>query len=159
MIDDETRRKRAAEDRDAIRQYVETIERHADGAINGDPQSIAWVKSQLKLWVEGRSIYPPPEGLLKVACAHFCGADALLPLQRPEEFELPLELDAACIAFQAVSNNADQGDQSAPFKERVMQHVRASWPTGTFSADAIERIGRVANNDRKTGPKKRKPKD
>lgn len=154
MIDDERRREIVSEDIDWIRAYADAIEHHTAAALDGKAESIAWVKSQLKDWVAGTSRSTPPSPVLHVAAAHFLGAEALLPVRRAEEYDLPKELDAANIAYQAVCNG--HGDQTAPFAERIKQFVRDNWPAGTFTEEAIKRIGIVANQDTKTGPKRKK---
>lgn len=154
MINDETRQQIADEDRDEIQSYVAAIKHHTAAALDGNSESIAWVKSQLRPWVQDESRHAPPHAVLYVAAAHFLGADALLPVQRAEEYDLPKGLDAANIAYQAVCNG--YGDQATPFAERIKQFVRENWPAGTFSKEAIERIGVIANQDTKTGPKRKK---
>lgn len=154
MIDDETRRQIADEDRDWIKEYADAIEHHTEAALDGNAKSIKWVKCHLKDWVEGTSQRTPSLEFLRVAAAHFMGSAALLPVPRAQEYDLPKELDAANIAYQAVCNG--YGDQSAPFAERIKQFLRENWPAGTFTDESIKRIGIVANQDTKTGPKRRR---
>ncbi len=155
MINDETRKQIQREDIDWIRAYNNEVERHSEAALDGDPISIAWVKASLLKWAQGETYDLPPAHLLQVAALHFLGSDAIVPLRRAQEFDLPKELDAANIAYQAVCNG--YGDQSAPFAERVKEFIRNNWPVGAFTEEAIKRIGIVANQDTKTGPKRKKP--
>lgn len=145
MVDHETRMQIATEDQDAISQYVKAIEHHAAAALDGNAESIAWVKAQLRPWVHDPSSQEPAPAMLRVAAAHFLGADALLPVRRAEEFDLPKQLDAANIAYQAVCNG--YGDASAPFAERIKQFVRDNWPAGSLStqSSSIYTCQRVTN--------------
>lgn len=155
MINDEIRKQIQREDIDWIRAYSNEIERHSEAALDGDQSSIAWVKTSLRKWAQGETYDLPPADLLRVAALHFLGSDAIVPLRRAQEFDLPKELDAANIAYQAVCNG--HGDKSAPFSERIKEFVKDNWPAGTFTDEAIKRIGIVANQDTKTGPKRKKP--
>jgi hypothetical protein len=152
MDKEKLRRQIIADDIDEIKQYAQAIESHCAAAVDGDKNSVAWVKAQLKPWAEGKTSYPPHPDFLKVAVLHFLGDEAVVPLKRAEEYDRPKELDAANIAYQAVCNG--YGDQSAPFADRIKQFLRDNWPAGTFTEEAIKRIGIVANQDTKTGPKR-----
>ena len=139
-----------------VQEYDELIEKQIDGALNGEPASIAVVRNGLRKWALGETDFLPEERLLRVAALHFLGSEALLPVPRAEEFELPIQLDAANIAYQAVRNDADGGDKTAPFQERIKLFLSKNWPKGTFSAAALNRIGTVANVDTTTGPKRKR---
>lgn len=151
----ELRAKADRAETDPLKAYAEAVNQHAEAALDGNPVSIAWVKSQLRAWVQGDDPSPPPGVLLRVAALHFLAGEAIAPVRRAEGHELPKELDAANIAFQAVCNGAGGPDE--PFKDRIKFFVRSNWPDGAFSEEALERIARVANRDTKTGPKRRKP--
>lgn len=156
MINDQIRDRIQRLDVDYVREYAMAIERHSEAALDGDLDSIKWVKAHLKSWAQDETSQMPPPALLRVAALHFLGSEAVVPLKRAEAYDLPKELDAANIAFQAVCNDADEGDQDVPFKERIKAFVRCNWPPGTFTEEALERIARVSNRDTKTGPKRRK---
>lgn len=67
----------------------------------------------------------------------------------PDPLDLPEELDAANMAFRAVTNN--YGDQSETFKNRLIDYLRKTFPD--FSNSAVERIATVANPDKSPGRK------
>jgi hypothetical protein len=70
-----------------------------------------------------------------------------------DQFELPLELDTANIAFRAVFNG--YGDESKTFKNRLIDYLKNY--TFKFTAEAINRIATVANPHREPGRRKREP--
>ena len=63
--------------------------------------------------------------------------------------ELPEELDAANLAFRAVTNK--YGDQSATFRNRLVDYLKNTFPK--FKNDTVERIATVANPDKSPGRK------
>lgn len=65
--------------------------------------------------------------------------------------DLPTELDAANMAFRAVSNG--YGDMSATFRNRLVSYLGTNFKN--LKNDAIQRIATVANPDKSTGRKKR----
>jgi hypothetical protein len=64
--------------------------------------------------------------------------------------DFPEELQAANIAFRAVSNGF--GDQSATFKNRLIEYLEKNYPT--LNSEAVARIATVANPDKVRGRKK-----
>lgn len=64
----------------------------------------------------------------------------------------PPELDAANMAFRAVTNG--YGDQAATFRNRLLTYVREHYPH--LKNEAVERIATVANPDKDPGRKGRK---
>jgi hypothetical protein len=64
--------------------------------------------------------------------------------------DLPRELDAAMMAFRAVTNG--YGDTSATFKNRLIDYLEKSFEH--LGKEAIQRIAIVANPDKSTGRKK-----
>ncbi len=64
--------------------------------------------------------------------------------------ELPPELDAACIAFRAVTNG--YGDQSATQRNRLKNYLEKHYPH--FTPTQVRNIATVANPDKTTGRKK-----
>jgi hypothetical protein len=66
----------------------------------------------------------------------------------PSDF--PYELDAANIAFTAVSKG--HGDQNLTFKKRLIEYLEENYKG--FSSQAIQRIATVANPDKSTGRQK-----
>lgn len=64
--------------------------------------------------------------------------------------DLPPELDAASIAFRAVSNG--YGDQGATFRNRLVAYFKVNYPK--LSNETVQRLATVANADKSTGRKK-----
>lgn len=64
--------------------------------------------------------------------------------------DLPIELDAANMAYRAVLNG--YGNQSDTFKNRLTAYLQTTYTD--LSRDAISRIATVANPDKSTGRKK-----
>jgi hypothetical protein len=64
--------------------------------------------------------------------------------------DLPVELDAANMAFRAVTNGF--GNKSTTFKKRLVEYLTANY--GDFKLEQIERIATVANPDKSPGRKK-----
>ncbi len=154
-IDDASRQVDRA-DMDDIKAYANAIKSTSEDALNGDDAAIQRVKYELRAWALGETVQAPPGALLKVAALQFLGNEAVLPVRKAEESELPEALAAANIAYQAVCNDADRGDKLATFKVRVERFIRDNWPAGTFSDDMIRSICKIANRDKKTGPKRKK---
>lgn len=65
--------------------------------------------------------------------------------------DFPMELDAANLAFRAVSNGF--GDQSATFKNRLVDYLERNF--AELKPETMQRIATVANPDKSTGRKKR----
>jgi hypothetical protein len=65
--------------------------------------------------------------------------------------DLPAELDAAKIAFRAVTNG--YGD-AATFRNRLIQYLEEHFPS--FRPEAVKRIATLANPDKTTGRKGRR---
>lgn len=65
--------------------------------------------------------------------------------------DLPPELDAAMLAFRAVSNGF--GDANATFRNRLIEYLQTTYPT--FKTEQVQRIATVANADPTPGRKKR----
>jgi len=65
--------------------------------------------------------------------------------------DLPPELDAAMLAFRAVSNGF--GDAKATFRNRLIDYIQTTYPT--FKAEQVQRIATVANADPTPGRKRR----
>lgn len=64
--------------------------------------------------------------------------------------DYPAELDAANMAFRAISNG--KGDQSATPRKRIVDYLKQNYPE--FLDETIQRIATVANPDKSTGRKK-----
>lgn len=64
--------------------------------------------------------------------------------------DLPEELQAANIAFRAVSNGF--GDSAVTFKNRLINFLEKNYPS--FNSEAVARIATVANPDKARGRKK-----
>ena len=64
--------------------------------------------------------------------------------------DLPPELDAANMAFRAVTNGF--GDQSATARNRLVIYLKTHYPD--FKDEQVQRIATVANPDKSTGRKK-----
>jgi hypothetical protein len=143
-------------DMDSIKLYAQEIASSTEDALNGDDDAIRRIKNGLRAWAVGESHDLPPRGFLQIAALHFLGSDEVLPVRRAREVELPDALDAANIAYQAVCNDADRSDKLAPFKVRIEQFIRNNWPEDAFSDDMIKSICKIANRDKKTGPKRRR---
>ena len=62
----------------------------------------------------------------------------------------PPELDAANMAFRAVSNG--YGNQSATVRNRLIEYLEKHYPS--FKGEQVQRIATVANPDKSTGRKK-----
>ena len=76
--------------------------------------------------------------------------DSIDPSEQPDDpSDLPLELDAANIAFRAVSNG--YGNPLEKFKSRLIAYLRENYPS--FSDGAIDRISTAANTDKSPGRK------
>jgi hypothetical protein len=67
-----------------------------------------------------------------------------------DPLDLPVELDAANIAFRSVKNG--YGDQAATFRNRVIDYLKANH--SHMTDEALQRIATVANPDKTTGRKK-----
>lgn len=67
--------------------------------------------------------------------------------------DLPIELDAANMAYRAVLNGYGSEDDS--FKQRLIDYLKTRHPN--FTNDAVLRIATVANPDKTPGKKKRNP--
>lgn len=67
-----------------------------------------------------------------------------------DPLDLPLELDAANMAFRAVSKGF--GDQSVTPKNRLIAYLQKHYPD--FKKEQVKRIATVANPDKTTGRKK-----
>lgn len=67
-----------------------------------------------------------------------------------EPEDLPVELDVALIAFQAVRNG--YGDQSATYRNRLEAYLVQHYPS--LKQSEIDRIATVANPDKERGRKK-----
>ncbi|MES2189145.1 MAG: hypothetical protein V4454_03420 [Pseudomonadota bacterium] len=65
--------------------------------------------------------------------------------------DLPAELDAANIAFRAVTQG--YGDPLVTFKNRLIDYLKKNFPN--LGHEAVQRIATVANPDKTTGRKKR----
>ncbi len=65
--------------------------------------------------------------------------------------DIPMELDAANLAFRAVSNG--HGERSATFKNRLINYLEKNFTD--LKPEAVQRIATVANPDKSTGRKKR----
>ena len=65
--------------------------------------------------------------------------------------DLPPELDAAMLAFRAVSKGF--GDANATFRNRLIEYLHTTYPT--FKTEQVQRIATVANADPTPGRKKR----
>jgi hypothetical protein len=66
----------------------------------------------------------------------------------PSDF--PPELDAANMAFRAVTNG--YGDQAATARNRLVLYLQSLYPN--FNSEQVQRIATVANPDKTTGRKK-----
>lgn len=64
--------------------------------------------------------------------------------------DLPVDLDAANMAYRAVSNG--YGDTAETDRKRIVNYLREKYPD--FAKDRINRIATVANPDKSTGRKK-----
>jgi hypothetical protein len=64
--------------------------------------------------------------------------------------DLPIELDAANLAFRAVMNN--YGDQSTTPRNRLVDYIEEHFPE--FKPEQVQRIATVANPDKTTGRKR-----
>lgn len=64
--------------------------------------------------------------------------------------DLPPELDAANMAFRAITNG--YGDQSATARNRLIDYLEKNYPE--FKPEQVRRIATVANPDKSTGRKK-----
>lgn len=64
--------------------------------------------------------------------------------------DYPLELDVAKISYRAVLNG--YGNHGETFKSRLINYIRASYPT--LKNSEVERIATVANPDKERGRKK-----
>ncbi len=64
--------------------------------------------------------------------------------------DFPVELQAANIAFRAVSNGF--GDPAATFRNRLIEYLKATYPA--LTSEAVNRIATVANPDKDPGRKK-----
>jgi hypothetical protein len=74
---------------------------------------------------------------------------------QPESLEidpadLPAELDAANVAFRAVTNG--HGDPAATPRNRLIDYLEKNFPD--FKPEQVQRIATVANPDKSTGRKK-----
>ena len=65
--------------------------------------------------------------------------------------DLPIELDAANMAYRAVLNG--YGSQSDTFKNRLTDYLKTNFTD--LTTEAVQRIATVANPDKTTGRKKR----
>lgn len=64
--------------------------------------------------------------------------------------DLPIELDAANMAYRAVLNG--YGNQSDTFKNRLIDYLKMTYTD--LKPEAVQRIATVANPDKATGRKK-----
>ena len=158
MIADDIKKLIAEEERTALRQYLAAMTKHQEGALKGDAQSIAWVKAQIRPWVQRETSHEPPLALLHVAAAFFLGADDVAPFTPtvlPEDdTDLPDELDIANIAYRMVKNGyGGEAMKSMTFKNRLIACLTERWEN--LDQSVIDRIATVANPDKNRGrPKK-----
>jgi hypothetical protein len=76
------------------------------------------------------------------------------PATEIDPLDLPIELDAANVAYRVVQKGF--GDQDATFKKRVVDYLQTNYPQ--MAPEALKRISTLVNPQKQAGRRKKVPK-
>ena len=121
-----------------------------------------WLSSELKQFFSNSSLDYPEDSIAQILKSKPSTCNVENPsvrsasqvksseVEKIDPLDLPAELDAANMAFRAVTNG--YGDTTTTPKNRLTNYLQKHYPA--FKPEQVNRIATVANPDKSTGRKK-----